>query len=279
MERKTMKIMPPPAPARFLFILAPLLLLPVRVADAQGPMPLAAQAANYGQPPSVPAAQGQEPAPGPQPANVGKGIVYVVDGSGRLRLMANDLATTVREAGLPLEVQEFNWSYGTYRWVSDLRSRSNHNAKGEELAGMILAHRTSLPNAKVFVITHSAGAAVAIAAAEHLPDGAVDRIIMLAPAVSPSADVQACVRASRMGVDVFYSATDLISRGLAITGTADGRNVFSAGANGFSDSEDGLRQHGYGREMGRCGHHGGHYGWTRIGFCRDYLCPMLAEGN
>ena len=82
-----------------------------------------------------------------------------------------------------------------------------------------------------------------------------------------------------MGVDVFYSPTDLISRGLAVTGTADGRNVFSAGANGFSDAEDGLRQHGYSREMGRCGHHGGHYGWTRIGFCRDYLCPMLAEGN
>jgi len=272
-----MKIMPPPASARFLFILVPLFLLPVCVADAQGPMPLAAQAANYGQPPSVPAAHGQEPSP--TPTNAGRGIVYVVDGSGRLRLMANDLATTVREAGLPLEVQEFNWSYGTYRWVSDLRSRSNHNAKGEELAGMILAHRTSQPNARVIVITHSAGAAVAIAAAEHLPDGAIDHIIMLAPAVSPSADVQACVRASRKGVDVFYSPTDLISRGLAITGTADGRNVFSAGANGFSDAEDGLRQHGYSREMGRCGHHGGHYGWTRIGFCRDYLCPMLAEGN
>jgi len=35
-----------------------------------------------------------------------KGVVFVLDGSGRLRLMADDLASVVAEAGLPLDVRE-----------------------------------------------------------------------------------------------------------------------------------------------------------------------------
>ena len=62
-------------------------------------------------------------------------------------------------------------------------------------------------------------------------------------------------------------------------GTADGSNVRSAGASGFADAAGagtGLRQHSYTRDMGRTGHLGGHYGWTKIGFLRDYVTPMLA---
>jgi hypothetical protein len=213
--------------------------------------------------------------------NVAPGIVFVLDGSGRLRLMADDLSTAVAEACLPLEVQEFNWSYGYCRVFCDLRNEGNHQAKGEELAGTILEYRACHPGARVYVVTHSAGAAVAIAAAEHLPDAAIDLIIMLAPAVSPDADIEAAVRASCKGVDVFCSHKDMISRCLALTGTADGRYVFAAGLNGFSPHEDaslpGLRCHFYDSEMGHTGHHGGHYGWTKIDFLREYIVPLLAD--
>ena len=135
----------------------------------------------------------------------------------------------------------------------------------------------------MFVVAHSAGAVVALTAAERLPAGAVDRIILLAPAVSPGYDVRQALKASRHGVDVFYSSTDMMSRGLALTGTADGSNVPSAGANGFADPQgagsSSLRQYGYTREMSRTGHLGGHYGWTKIGFLRDYVVPMLAAGD
>jgi pimeloyl-ACP methyl ester carboxylesterase len=225
---------------------------------------------------SVGIAPGQEARPA---ATVSTGVVFVLDGSGRLRAMAQDLGTAVAEAGLPLEVRDFNWSYGSGRVLLDLRGRANHSAKGDQLAATIQAQRSSRPEAKVFVVAHSAGAAVAIAATERLPAGTIDRIILLAPALSPSADLRSALRASRNGVDVFYSPSDMISRGLALTGTADGANVRSAGANGFADSEGagtGLRQHSYTRDMSRSGHLGGHYGWTKIGFLRDYVTPMLA---
>jgi hypothetical protein len=223
-------------------------------------------------------AQDSPPAQLVQPP-VERGIVYVLDGSGRLRLMAEDLARVAAEANLPLEVAEFNWSHGDGRIFFDLRSRSNHCARGEQLAGTILARRTACPGGRVIVITHSAGAAVALAAAERLPDGCIDRIILLAPAVSPGCDIKHACRASRQGVDVFYSPIDGISRGLALTGTADGWNVFSAGANGFDAPAapcGKLRQHSYNVEMSKTGHLGGHYGWTKIGFLREYLVPMLA---
>jgi pimeloyl-ACP methyl ester carboxylesterase len=194
--------------------------------------------------------------------------------------MAEDLATVVAEAHLPLAVSEFNWSHGNGRIFFDLRSRANHRERGEQLAGAILTYRGTCPTARVVVITHSAGAAVAIAAGEYLPAGSVDRIIMLAPAVSPGCDIRCALRASREGVDVFYSPVDGISRGLALTGTADGWNVFSAGANGFDTSAApacaNLRQHGYSSSMAKTGHLGGHYGWTKIGFLREYVVPLVA---
>ncbi len=219
-------------------------------------------------------------APPPRPVDCTKGVVFVVDGSGRLRLMTRDLGCVVAEAGLPLEVTEFNWSHGNYRWLADLRGAWNQKCTGKKLAEMILARRAAQPGCKVFVVTHSAGAAVALAAAEYLPPTCVDRFVLLAPAVSPKCSVRAALCASACGVDVYYSPRDLISVGLALTGCADGAHRWSAGLFGFKQDLDdccpNLRQHCYVFAMAKTGHYGGHYGWTKIGFLRQYIVPLLA---
>src|SRR5204863_8018990 len=104
------------------------------------------------------------------------------------------LATVVAEAHLPLTVSEFNWSHGGGRIFADLRSQSNHRTMGKQLASAVLAQRAACPNGRVVIVTHSAGAAVTLAAADCLPDHSVDRIIMLAPAVSPGCDVRPALR-------------------------------------------------------------------------------------
>ncbi len=222
-------------------------------------------------------APGQEPHPQQGPP---LGIVLVLDGSGRLRLMTDDLATVVSEACLPLEVSEFNWSKGAGRIFCDLRSWTRHCEQGQQLADTILAYRSTCPHGRIVVVTHSAGAAVAIVAAEHLPACSVDRIIMLAPAVSPGCDLSCTLAASREGVDVFHSHTDGICHALALSGTADGCFVFAAGAHGFKETAappcTNLRQHVYSTSMAHTGHLGGHYGWTKIGFLREYVVPLIA---
>jgi hypothetical protein len=214
------------------------------------------------------------------------GEVYTLNGSGCLRSITDDLQRAVGEAGLPLHVVDFAWSNGLGRIFTDLRCQSHHQAKGEELAGLILAHRYSHPGGRIYLVCHSSGAAVVLAAVKCLPPGSVDRIIMLAAAVSSSYDLRRALACAREGMDCFYSPMDLTSCSLALFGTSDGYHKPSAGYLSFTPVADGsgdgayqnLRQYGWSSTMMQAGNFGGHYGCTRLGFLRDYVVPLLAEG-
>lgn len=209
-----------------------------------------------------------------------EGVVFSLDGSGCLREMGLDLTCAVAEAGLPLCVQPFAWSHGRGRVLSDLRHTAHHRSKGEELASLILAHRHAHPTGRIVVVAHSSGAAVVLAAAELLPECAIDRIILLAPAVSCRRDLGHALRVSREGIDSFHSHKDWISRCLLLTGTADGWGCSSAGRGGFEpgtcEEYARLRQYPWQACMGDAGHTGGHYGCTRLEFLRTYVVPLLA---
>lgn len=206
------------------------------------------------------------------------GVIFAVDGSGCLRDMSPALSDAVSQACLPLRVIPFHWSHGPGRVFADLRNQGHHRAKGQELAAAITAQRTANPNGKVYLVCHSSGAALAMAASECLPPGSIDRIILLAPATSYVYDVRPALAASCQGVDVFYSRKDVIAHGLALTGTTDGRHLFSAGAGGYSLTScchPNLRQHPWEMSMSRTGHFGGHFGCTQAAFLRSYVVPLL----
>ena len=204
------------------------------------------------------------------------GVVFAVDGSALLRDMGPDLHRAVADAGLPLAVQTFGWSHGAGRVFSDLRGQARHRDKGQELAGRILAHRQAHPADRIVIVAHSAGAAVTLAAAEGLPAGTVDRIILLAPAVSARYDVRPALAATREGIDAYHSSKDLISLTLTMTGTTDGWNGASAGRGGFDAADPGLRQYAWQADMAPTGNWGGHFGSTRPEFLRAYVVPLLA---
>src|SRR5205807_2637254 len=77
--------------------------------------------------------------------------------------------------------------------------------------------------------------AVVLAAAEALPPDSVDRIVLLAPAVSSAYDLRPALACARGGVDVFYSARDwaFLGLGVELLGTADGCPGDAAGRVGF----------------------------------------------
>jgi pimeloyl-ACP methyl ester carboxylesterase len=212
-------------------------------------------------------------------------VVFAVDGSAGLRHIGDDLRQAVNQAHLPLEVQDFPWSNGPGRVFADLRGLTHHKAKGKELAGLILAYRRAHPDARVHLVCHSSGAAVVLVAAECLPAGIVDRIVLLAPAVSCHYDLRPALARAREGIDCFYSPWDLTSCSLALVGTTDGYHVPSAGCLGFSPVADGegnhsyqnLRQHGWSAEMWEVGYFGGHYGCTRLAFFQKYVVPLFLD--
>ena len=67
------------------------------------------------------------------------------------------------------------------------------------------AYRQAYPGRKVYLVGHSAGCAVVLAAAERLPTDSVDRLILLAPSVCVTYDLRPALRTVRCGIDVFYS--------------------------------------------------------------------------
>jgi len=150
----------------------------------------------------------------------------------------------------------------------------------------VAACRQACPG-KVYLVGHSAGCAVILAAAEQLPPDSVDRIILLAPSVSMGYDLRSALRSAREGLDVFYSSRDYGYLGfcIAITGTADRKWCPAAGRVGFCppcpNSADAalytkLRQHAWDPAVEWTGNHGGHYGSHHPQFIRAYVLPLLA---
>ncbi len=225
--------------------------------------------------------------PPPRPAD--EQVVFVVDGSGLLREIGDDLRQAITDAQQPLATETFTWSHGAYRVLADLHDHDYQKAKGQELADAVLACRRISPTGKVYLVCHSSGAAVVLAAAQQLPAGSVERIILLAPALAPSYDLRPALRCSRRGVDSFHSPYDMIGGVvLAVMGNADGQFLASAGCVGFTPAhdEDGddalyanLRQHAWDWEMSKTGYFGGHFGCTRSGFLREYVVPLLRSGE
>lgn len=189
--------------------------------------------------------------------------VFVLDGSGDLTVTYDSLAR-VAAGDASLAVSRVRWTQGGV--LRDLRGRGGHLDHGKMLADSIAAWRQANPQGRVCVVAHSAGAAVALAAAEALPAGSVDRIVLLAPAVSRDYPLGQALACSREGIDCYYSARDGVNLGVALAGSTDGRFLSVAGRAGFRSSQEGLRQFSHG---------GGHFACTTPEFVRRHILPVL----
>jgi pimeloyl-ACP methyl ester carboxylesterase len=215
-----------------------------------------------------------------------EGVVFVANGSGDFRTVTMHLRQVVEERAAPLEIETVAWSHGFGRYVTDHVDHANHLAEGRRLAVQVAAYRQAYPNRKVHLIGHSAGCAVVLSAAELLPPGSVDRVILLAPSVCVSYDLRPALRSVRGSVEVFYSDEDTIILGLGmkIVGTAEGGCRAAAGQYGFTPVVTSpadaalygkLRQHRWNPVVEWSGHGGGHYGSNQAGFLQAYVLPLL----
>jgi pimeloyl-ACP methyl ester carboxylesterase len=213
-------------------------------------------------------------------------VVFVANGSGDFRIVTANLSRVVAETATPLRVETLVWSHGYGRYVTDHVDHANHLAQGRLLAARVAAYRRACPEGRVYLIGHSAGCAVVLAAAEVLPPDGVDRIVLLAPSVCVSYDLRPALRTARGGIDVFHSSDDTVVLGLGvgIVGTAEGGCRTAAGQYGFTPvlacPADGalygkLRQHPWDPAVAWTGHAGGHYGTNQAAFLRAYVLPLL----
>jgi pimeloyl-ACP methyl ester carboxylesterase len=212
-----------------------------------------------------------------------RGIIFVANGAGDSWAASESLTNAVDDLGLPFCVETVEWSQANF--LEDLWDRANHRAAGRHLARQICQYRQAHPGDRVVLLSHSAGAAVVLAAVECAPPGFVDRVILLAPGTSKCYDLRPALWRVRESIDAFISYADTVLEVVApLIGTTDGVEAPAAGQVGFgrvgNRPEDlalytKLHQYGWSPDLEWTCHQGGHYGWLRARYVQAYLLPLV----
>ena len=213
-------------------------------------------------------------------------LVFVIPGAGNSPGLESSVRQCVAKERLPLTVEAFEWTHGNRRYLIDQIDYVHTRNKGRDLADRIAGHRQACPNARIYLVSHSAGSAVVLAAAESLPPDSLTQIVLLAPAVSRESDLRCALRTSRDGIDSFISGRDRFVLGFVtdMIGTADRQGTMAAGRYGFrpliASPEDAalydkLRQHPWDGCVAWTGNTGGHSGSYRPEYICAYVLPLL----
>ena len=213
-------------------------------------------------------------------------LVFVADGSGDYRTTSLALGEAVTSTGALLRVETVVWSHGYGKMFEDHVDHCNHIREGRRLASLVMAVKQECPNRAVYLVGHSSGAAVILAAAEAVPPETVERIVLLAPAVSSEYDLRPALHSCRQTIEVFASRRDVGALAIAIgfVGTADRRRTSAAGRIGFTpvlacpgDEQlyTKLHIHPWSRAVAWTGNRGSHYGTLGQTFMRAYVLPLL----
>ncbi len=186
------------------------------------------------------AARAGAPGAGPRP-----GIVFIAGGIGGLDPLQTWGPLAFEWSGVPHEVYVFEWTHGVCRPFLDLRDHDHLIAQATKLAELIAQVKARAPDCPVYLVGHSAGAGLCLAAAERLPPGTVERMVLLSAAVSAGYDLRPALRVTTREIVSFHSTLDRVHLdfGTTVFGTVDGAHCSAAGLNGFRPPE-GLDEEG-----------------------------------
>jgi hypothetical protein len=218
-----------------------------------------------------------------------RGLVVVADGVGGFDLCGVGLRYVLGAERLPYAILVFPWGHGFGRWHADLTDVANCVAKAEAIADAIRTFKAGQPDDPVFLVAKSGGSGVVVKALELLESHLVERVVLLAPALSPNYDLTGALSAVRREIVVFWSPLDvfILGAGTRVFGTIDRVKSVSAGLVGFKaprvdqpgESADRnyekLRQVRWRPLMAATGYLGGHFGPDSPLFLKKYVVPLL----
>jgi pimeloyl-ACP methyl ester carboxylesterase len=220
------------------------------------------------------------------PAPAKPGVIFVVGGAGGIDLGNASTRFAFQNANVPHEIREFLWTHGKGNILRDLQDTPHLVAKANELTRLILDYKAEHPERPVYLIGRSTGAAIVLLAAGQLPDASLEKIILLASAVSPAYNLVPALRATRSELIAYRSDYDnfMLGWGTRTFGTADRVYTDSAGKAGFYlPAHDAMARLYYLRlvqvswkpRLLWTGHYGAHLGVNAPLFLMHEVAPRL----
>lgn len=189
----------------------------------------------------------------------------------------------LREAGISRDIDIFTWGSSPLLAISNLIDLPANQKRAEAFAARLVAFRRAHPNEPLTLVGFSGGGGLAVLCAELLPDGIMlDRIILVAGAISQDYDLSKVLSHCQDGLVNFYSERDaIVGWGTAVFGTIDRKQVFSAGHSGFVDKDGRLRRQDklvqipWSPDWTQYGHYGGHIGYLSPSWARHILAVQI----
>lgn len=210
--------------------------------------------------------------------------------SGRVIILPGVRNTQFQLAGFVREIEALlpNFDVEVRRWgtpllgLRNLRAHERNNATANAIAAEIAEWRRSNPQAKLYLVGYSGGGGMAVLIASALPDDvALDRLVLVAPAISPSYPIVDAVLPHVSEFLVNYSSSkDLqVGAGTLRFGTIDREFTQAAGASGFAMKHPRIVQWQWTDIDRRLGHAGNHVAYLGRRWQRANLVPVLDPRN
>ncbi len=217
-------------------------------------------------------------------APAGSDVILLVSGVSGDGFWYSGAARALAETRPGVHVERVAWGAPLPLFFLNFNSRSIHDDAERDLAARIRRIHERDPDARIDIVAHSAGCGVALGALEELDEVTrINRLILLAPSVSPAYDLAAAAVRARDGIDVFYGDRDqlFLNWRTRTFGTYDNVKTPAAGNLGFElspaadDVRARIRQHPYEQAWESLGNDGGHFGWLARRFVEQEIVPLL----
>jgi pimeloyl-ACP methyl ester carboxylesterase len=193
------------------------------------------------------------------------------------------LVSGLIDGGVADEAETFDWNAGR-RGFPALNGYDENRREAGRLAARLTELFRADPRRRITVSGHSGGTAVAVWALEQLPaDVRIDRLVLLASALSPAYDLSPALTHVREEAVSFYSPFDreVLGLGTKLLGTMDRQYTPAAGYAGFTPPPGAagayakLKQVAYDAEWKRYGHYGDHIGMMESAFAASVIAPLV----
>ncbi len=219
----------------------------------------------------------------PLPAAQPEPYVLHLPGIGGYLPVDRNLMRGLREGGVRGIITHYDWTGGN-PGLRALYDDANKQKQVDKVVAMLVeVHRVD-PQRPIYLIGHSGGAGIAVWALERLPpEVQVQRLILLAPALSRGYNLERALQRVKERAYVFVSQHDPVLAATRVTGTIDGVRVESAGRVGFDlppdppEGYDKLVQIPYQDAWMELGHIGDHIGMMEPAFAAAVLAPLITE--